>query len=435
MTIGKTLGLAGLAAALMLPATAQAAAATGAFDVEQATRLWLDTLQGPARARSDAYFEGGYWLPLWGALIAVAIDFSILRMRLSALFRDIGVRLFRRPGLVVAVTAVLYSLAGTLLTLPWTLYTGYFRERQYGLMNMGLGAWLGQQAIAYAISLIVMTLLVVVIYALIRRFPRRWWLIATGVVAVFVLCVMALFPVYVAPLFNTYSEMPEGPLRNRIVAMAEAHGVPATHIYVFDASKQSKRISANVSGLGPSIRISLNDNLLNRSTPQEVAAVMGHELGHYLLNHTWRNIVIMSLLAALMLFVTSRVAPALIRRHGKAWGVHELADPASLPVLGLCLAVLGLFASPLLNTLIRVDESEADAFGLEAAREPDAFASVAMKLSEYRKIEPGPVEEALFFDHPSGKTRVTMAMQWKKDNVPDAQMVHPAPLPQTFGKE
>jgi len=439
MKTGKSLGLAAIAVALLAPlaahAAVQAAGTGGGFDVAQATRLWLDTLQGPARERSDAYFEGGYWLPIWGAMISVAIDLLVLRFRLSALFRDIGVKLFRRPGLVVAVTALLYSLVGTVVTLPWTIYTGYFREKQYGLMNMSFGGWLGEQAIGFALSLVMMTLLVVVIYAVIRRFPKNWWLVATGVIGVFVLFIMALFPVYVSPLFNTYTEMPEGPLRTRIVAMAQAHDVPAAHIYVFDASKQTKRISANVSGLGPTIRISLNDNLLNRSTPDEVAAVMGHELGHYVLGHIWRNIIIVSALAALMLFIASRVAPALIRRHGKAWGVHELADPASLPVLGICMAVLGLLASPLMNTLIRVDESEADAFGLEAAREPDAFASVAMKLSEYRKIEPGPVEEALFFDHPSGKTRVTMAMQWKKDNVANPIMVHPAPLPQTFGKD
>lgn len=105
--------------------------------------------------------------------------------------------------------------------------------------------------------------------------------------------------------------------------------------------------------------------------------------------------------------------------------MRDLADPASMPVIGMLIAVLGLLATPVTNTLIRVNESEADAFGLDVAREPDGFALTAMKLSEYRKIEPGPIEEMLFFDHPSGATRVRMAMQWKKDHVPSAQMVTP----------
>ena len=118
---------------------------------------------------------------------------------------------------------------------------------------------------------------------------------------------------------------------DRIVAMAHANDVPAEHIYLFDASRQSKRISANVSGIGPTIRISLNDNLLNRSSEAEIAAVMGHELGHYVLGHAWRNITALSLLVGLLLFLASRAAPALIARYGARWGVRDLADPASLP--------------------------------------------------------------------------------------------------------
>ncbi|MGN6500332.1 MAG: M48 family metalloprotease, partial [Tsuneonella sp.] len=120
-----------------------------------------------------------------------------------------------------------------------------------------------------------------------------------------------------------------------------------------------------------------------------------------------------------------RIAPRLIARYGERWGVRDLADPASLPVLSALMAVYMLFATPATNTLIRTTESQADAFGLDAAQQPDGFAMVAMRLSEYRKIEPGPVEEFLFFDHPSGATRVRMAMQWKKDHVPNAQIMHP----------
>ena len=415
------------------PAMAASAPQSG-FDVDQATRLWLDTLQGPARARSDAYFEGGYWLPLWGTLIAVLIDWALLHLRLSARFRDWGSRISQRPSAIAAVTVLLYLLAGSVLTLPWTIYSQFIRERSYGLMNLSFGGWLGEQAISLAFSLVVGTAVLAALYAAIRRFPRRWWVLGTGIVAVFAFVALLLAPIYLSPLFNTYREMPQGPLRDRIVAMANRFDVQAKHIYVFDASKQSDRISANVSGIGPTIRISLNDNLLNRSTPEEIEAVMGHELGHYVLGHAWRNIAFLVVLAALCLFVVARIAPWLIARYGQSWGVQDLSDPASVPVMMICISILSLLATPLTNSLIRIDESEADAFGLDAAREPDAFAAVAMKLADYRKIEPGPVEEMLFFDHPSGATRVRMAMQWKKDHVPDARMVRPAPLPQHFGE-
>ena len=395
------------------------------FDVASATRAYLDTLQGPARAQSDAYFEGGYWLPLWGTAIGVLVDWLFLRFRIAHTLRAFGERVSKRAWIVTAITAFFYTLIGTLVTLPWTIYTGYTREKRYDLLDQTFGAWAGEQAIGIAMALVLMPLAVVAIYALIRRAPRSWWLWSTGVIGLFMLFAMVLGPVFIAPLFNEYTELEDGPLRDRIEAVAAQYEIPAGHIYVFDQSKQHKRISANVSGLGPTIRISLNDNLLERTSEEEILAVMGHEMGHYKLHHTWWIVGILLSLFALGLFVTSRVAPALIRRYGERWGVRAMGDPASLPVLAICLGIWMFLMTPATNSLIRWAESKADAFGLDAAREPDGFAKVAMRLSEYRKIEPGPLEEFVFFDHPSGATRVRMAMQWKADNVENPQVVVP----------
>ena len=401
------------------------AATSDGFDVASATRAYLDTLQGPARAQSDAYFEGGYWLPLWGTAIGVLVDWLFLRFRIAHALRAFGERVSKRAWIVTAITAFFYTLIGTLVTLPWTIYTGYTREKRYDLLDQTFGAWAGEQAIGIAMALVLMPLAVVAIYALIRRAPRSWWLWSTGVIGLFMLFAMVLGPVFIAPLFNEYTELEDGPLRDRIEAVAAQYEIPAEHIYVFDQSKQHKRISANVSGLGPTIRISLNDNLLERTSEEEILAVMGHEMGHYKLHHTWWIVGILLSLFALGLFVTSRVAPALIRRYGERWGVRDMGDPASLPVLAICLGIWMFLMTPATNSLIRWAESKADAFGLDAAREPDGFAKVAMRLSEYRKIEPGPLEEFVFFDHPSGATRVRMAMQWKADNVENPQMIVP----------
>lgn len=401
------------------------AATSDGFDVASATRAYLDTLQGPARAQSDAYFEGGYWLPLWGTAIGVLVDWLFLRFRIAHALRAFGERVSKRAWIVTAITAFFYTLIGTLVTLPWTIYTGYAREKRYDLLDQTFGAWAGEQAIGIAMALVLMPLAVVAIYALIRRAPRSWWLWSTGVIGLFMLFAMVLGPVFIAPLFNEYTELEDGPLRDRIEAVAAQYEIPAEHIYVFDQSKQHKRISANVSGLGPTIRISLNDNLLERTSEEEILAVMGHEMGHYKLHHTWWIVGILLSLFALGLFVTSRVAPALIRRYGERWGVRDMGDPASLPVLAICLGIWMFLMTPATNSLIRWAESKADAFGLDAAREPDGFAKVAMRLSEYRKIEPGPLEEFVFFDHPSGATRVRMAMQWKADNVENPQVVVP----------
>lgn len=404
--------------------------AASGFDVEQASRAYIDSLQGAELEKSNNYFEGGYWLIFWGALIGVLVDFLILQSRFSARFRDWAERMTSRKWLQPGLYALPYIFAGFLLTLPWTIYRNFFREQQYGLMSQDFGSWFGEQMIGLVISLIVFPLLVMAIFAVIRRAPKTWWIWGTGVIASFLFIALLLGPIFIAPLFNDYSEMADGPMRDRIVAMAAEYDIPADHIYVFDQSRQHKRISANVSGIGPTIRISLNDNLLERTGPDEVAAVMGHELGHYVLGHTWRTVLILALIVAVGLWIVARLAPRLIERHGARWGVRSVADPAAIPLLSLLLTLYFFAATPVLNSLIRINESDADRFGLDTARKPDGFAKVAMRLSEYRKIEPGTVEEMLFFDHPSGATRVRMAMQWKADNVENPVMMNPGQLEQ-----
>lgn len=422
-------------AALVVPAIASvllffptvAHAAANGFDTEAATRAYLDILQGPARERSDSYFEGGYWLILWGALVAILADFILLRTGLSARFRDWGERISKWRWLVPAIYAVPYAVVSSLILLPWAIYTGYFREQQYGLMNLSFGGWFGEQAIGLGVAIIMLAAFLTIFFAVIRRAPRRWWIFGTGVAAAFLLVLVALGPVFISPLFNDYQPMEEGPLRDDILAMAVANDVPADNVYVFDQSKQHDRISANVSGLFGTMRISLNDNLLERTSPAEVRAVMGHEIGHYVLGHIWILIAAMTAILGLGLFIAARLAPRLIARFGEKWGVRDVADPAVVPVLSIIITAYFFAMTPVLNSLIRWNESAADAFGLDAAREPDANALVDMRLSQYRKIEPSPLEEIIFFDHPSGRTRVRMAMEWKAANVDNPQMVIPQP--------
>jgi STE24 endopeptidase len=401
------------------------ASAASGFDVDTATRAYLDTLHGPAREQSDAYFEGKYWLPLWGTVIGVLVDWLFLHFRITHAVRAFAERKSKRRSFAVWLTALAYLAAGTVMTLPWAVYSGFFRESQYGLVNQSFGEWLGEQAIDFGLTLLIAPLIIMAIYAVIRRAPRTWWVWATGVVGAFLFVGIVLSPVYIAPLFNDYTEMEAGPLRTKIEAVAAKYDIPSEHIYVSDASKQTKRISANVSGFGPTVRITLNDNLLERTSQPEILAVLGHEMGHYKLGHGIRNASLQLLIFGFGFLLTSLAGPWLIRRYGERWGVRDMADPASLPVLAICMGIYMLFATPLVNTSIRTAESEADAFGLDAAQEPDGFATAAMRLSEYRKIEPSPLEEVLFYDHPSGETRVRMSMQWKKDHVPNAQIVTP----------
>jgi STE24 endopeptidase len=205
-------------------------------------------------------------------------------------------------------------------------------------------------------------------------------------------------------------------MREQILSMARANGIPADDVYWFDASRQTKRISANVSGLMGTTRISLNDNLMNRSPRESIEAVLGHEMGHYVLNHVYKMMLETGVIALCGFVFLSFAFDRIVARRGARWGISGISDPAGLPLLAAIVAVWFFLLTPVTNSLVRSQESEADIFGLNASRQPDGFASVAMQLSEYRKIHPGKWEEIIFFDHPSGWNRVHMAMAWKKEN-------------------
>ncbi|URD59965.1 M48 family metallopeptidase [Sphingomonas sp. KRR8] len=421
----------------LLMMAAGSAPAAGGFDVDQATQAYMAMVQGAARARSDAYFEGGYWLLLWNALLSVLINWALLHFGWSARWSAWARRVGKGPTRRVMLYVIPYLLVTTLILLPWSLYTGYFREHQYGLSNLSMAGWFGEEGKDLLVNLVVGPLIIAGIFAVIRRAPRSWWVWGALVMTSFTALGALVFPVLIAPLFNQYTPMQPGPLRDQILAMAHAQHIPADNIYVSDASRQSDRISANVSGLGPTVRITLNDNLLKRVSPPGVKAVMGHEMGHYMLNHVVSLIGEFALVWLLVFFLLWWLSPRLLKRHAGRWKVSDPADPAALPLYVALGSAIMLLLTPVTNSITRVHEIEADAFGLDAAREPDGFAGVSMMLGEYRKLQPGRLEEIIFFDHPSGYNRVRRSMEWKAQHLnelPPEQrgIMRPAPLPAKF---
>lgn len=381
-------------------------------DPEAATQAYLDRLSPQLRARSDAYFEGGYWLQLWSLLVTLLIAWLLLRTASAQAARRWCAR---RGGRVrqVASYALFYFLAVWLLALPFSIYKDFVREHQYGLATQSFGAWFAEQGVALGVMLVVGSLFVLALYGVIRRAPRRWWIGGAIVALGFLAVAVAIGPVYIEPLFNTYKPLAASPLERDIVAMAQANGVPADKVFEFDASRQSTRVSANVSGLFGTAAIRLNDNLLRRASVPEIRAVMGHEIGHYAMNHVAKTLLQLGLVIAAAFAFVAWAAARLLRRFGARWEVESVQDVGSLPLLGALLAVAFFIATPILNTITRTMETEADYFGLNLAREPDGMAEVVLKLVEYRKPDPGPIEEMLFFDHPSARTRIFNAMRWK----------------------
>lgn len=411
------------------------AAAVNADDPGAATKAWLDTVPADKRARSDAYFEGGYWILLWNFLLSAAISIFLLQSRISARLRDFAEQITRFKGLQVWFYAVPFVLISAILSFPLAIYENFVREHQYGMATQTFGPWFGEQLIALIVALIFLPIVLVALYWVFRIAPKSWWLWGTAVIAVFGMLGSFFFPVYIAPLFNKYKALTDPTIRDPILAMARANEIPVDQVYEFDASRQTKRISANVAGFLGTTRIALNDNLLKRCTLPEIRQVMAHEMGHYVLNHGAKLTIYSSLFFFVGFLLTRAFFDKILQRWGTHWGVRDIADPAGLPLLLLIIGAYFLLLTPIQNSSVRITEREADAFGINTSREPDGFAAVSLKLGEYRKLNPGKWEEIIFFDHPSGRARIRMAMDWKAahlpcGNTPAGQMIN-TPSPQS----
>jgi STE24 endopeptidase len=396
------------------------------FSAEAATDAYLAQIPAAARARSDAYFEGGYWLILWDFLLAAVVYWALLWFGWSAGMRKFAERLTRARVLQNFLYWIQFMIVTFVLTFPLTVYEGFFREWKYGLATQTFGAWMGDQIKGLLIAIILGGIVAVVLLQITRWLPNTWHVWGAIVTTLFMIVAIMIAPVYLLPLFNKVTKLDDPKVTQPILSMARANGIPAHDVFEVDASRQTTRMSANVSGFGKTMRITLNDNLLRRGSPEEIRSVMGHEMGHYVLHHIYKDV--------LFLFVVTVAFFALLRwglqyslsRWGAKWGVQGLTDPAVIPLVFLIATIFFFVLTPISNTQTRTEEAEADTFGLNASRQPDGFAQAAIHLGEYRKMNPGPVEEWIFFDHPSGRNRIYRAMRWKAENL---QLFQPAQKP------
>ena len=396
--------------------SADRAGAGSVFDPVGATEAYLAKVPADKRAKSDAYFEGGYWLQLWDFLYGLGVAAFLLAGRVSFRIRNLAERITRRRPLQTVLYWVPYLVLATLLVFPMTVYESFFREHQYGLATQTFGPWLWDQLKGLAVSLVLGALLVTLLYGIVRRTPRTWWIWGSTVTVAFQMFVAMIVPVYIAPLFNTYTKLADASVSDPILSMARASGIATSDVFEMDASRQTTRVSANVSGFLGTERITLNDNLLKRCALPEIQAVMGHEMGHYVLNHVYEGVLEFGVIIVLGFVFLRWGFDWVLLRWGGSWGITGIGDLAGLPLAVAVFSVFMFLMTPVVNTVIRANEAEADIFGLNASGQPDGMAEVALKLGEYRKLAPGPVEEFVFFDHPSGRNRILMAMKWKAEH-------------------
>jgi STE24 endopeptidase len=391
-----------------------------AFDPQAATAAYVDSLGAETLSKAADYTAGNHWLLLWGLGISALCTWLVVRW---GVLDRVAARLGRRgPNLRAFLVSVVFFVLASLITLPWEIYANWWRERSYGRTSQPFLDWITQQAIALGVFAVLVGLFFVGVYALLRKAGPRWWVWSGGLTAVALAFFLLAAPAFIEPLFNDYRPVPPGQVRDALVVMAQESGVPTDRIFVYDGSRQSNNFTANVSGVAGSARIAISDVAFKGASFDEVKAVTGHEIGHYVLHHVWRSVIVLSLLAILFFFLADRLYPRFARAFGSR---APLADPVGIPVVAFMVTVMSLLAQPAVNTLSRMDESEADRYSLEHVNLPDALATALVKTAEYRNPRPNPVQEIVFYTHPSVERRVRAAMEWKATHL-DAAAVTPA---------
>lgn len=316
-----------------------------------------------------------------------------------------------RPVAAVVAAALAVLLALMLVRLPFAYYRGFLHEHRFGLSNQTLSAWAADLAKGWAVDLAVTLLAVTVLAALARALPAAWWLPAAAALAVGMTLLTMISPLVIDPLFYRFTPLADASLRARLVEMAGRAGLEVDEVLVADASRRTNRVNAYFTGVGPTRRIVLYDNLLRTHPPDEVEVVVAHELGHWAEGHIRRGLWLGAAAAFAGLFVLHRLLRALAAHHGWAWPDPRLVAPALLAFM-----LAGLLLLPAENALSRAWEREADAVSLQLSGRPEAAARLARRLAEANLSDPQPhpLHVAVLFTHPPQLERIRAAEGWNR---------------------
>ena len=363
---------------------------------------------------------------LFGTVYGIAILVVLLSLRVSARFRDFAERVSGRRFVQVIIFAPLLLILIDLLTLPLSLY-GHELQMRYGLSVQSWGSWFWDWIKSELIGTVIATLFVWGLYAFLRRSPRRWWFYGWLASIPVVLLLVLIQPVFIAPLFNHFEplEAKQPQLLPELEKVMHRGGlqIDRSRMFEMQASDKVTTYNAYVTGIGASKRVVVWDNTSRDLTIPETLFVFGHEQGHYVLNHIWLSLTFVTFGLLLSLYLAHRFAAGVIARWGARWGVRDLADWASLPVILLLLNVFSLVGQPVSAAFTRHLEHQADIYGLEVIHGlvPDssqvaahAFQKLGEKALSYP--DPNPLYVMWAFDHPPIADRIRFAANYQPWN-------------------
>jgi len=367
-------------------------------------------------AQALQYYRSGNVLWAVDTVITLLIPALFLATGFSARLRNAALRIGRRRWLPSLVAyAVAFVCLTALLMLPLSFYEGFVREHAYGLSNQTAQRWASDWAKGVAVGAVGLSLVLWIPYLLLSRSPTRWWLYAGLAAAPLATFLLVITPVWIDPLFNRFGRMKNPVLEQRILTLAARAGIAGSRVFEVNKSEDTKTVNAYVTGIGNTKRIVLWDTILQKLDSNQLAFVVSHEIGHFVLGHVRSAIVLVTLLVTGSLYVVHRLAWPLIHRFAPRFGFTDLADVASFPLLVLLASAVSFLVSPAMLAFSRHQEHEADRFGLELTRDNWSAATAFVRLQEENLSIPRPGRLFIFWraSHPSLGDRVDFANQYR----------------------
>ncbi len=364
---------------------------------------------GVEDTRARAYHRRQLALSLAELAAAVTYLLVLIETRAAAHLTEWLGRWSSRWWLQLALALLVLAAGHRLLTLPLAWLGGFWLPRRYGLLHQPFGRWLLDAAKAWLLAGGLGLLAAEVVYGLMRVTPW-WWLWGAAVFLAGYALLALVAPIWLVPLFYRLTPLPDGEIKTRLLALAGRVGVPVTGVWVVDQSRKSRTANAAVTGLGRTRRILLFDTLLHDFTPDEVEAVVAHELAHQLHGDIRRGLLVQGALT----LVTFWVADGALRVGAGLLGLEGPADIAGLPLFGLVLLGVSLGALPVANGWSRHVERQADQFALETIPDPGPFIGAMARLAVLNLAERNPhrLEELFLYSHPAIGRRIAHARQF-----------------------
>lgn len=306
------------------------------------------------------------------------------------------------------------SLASFIVMFPLS-YLSFMISKTYNISTQAFPSWMKDKVIAFWVNYATMLIVIIVLYALMRKFKKRWWLAAWGLSIPFSIFMMFIQPVVIDPLYNEFYPLKDKQLETKILAMADTANIPAEHVYEVDMSSKTNALNAYVNGVGSNSRIVLWDTTLERLTDEEILFIMAHEMGHYVEKHIYIGIAGYILLSFVGLWLTAKLMERWVTRRGKAWKVERITNLGSLPAFLLITSVLLFAASPLTNWVSRYQETRADTYAIKMTEDKEAGVRTFQSLTKagLSQVNPPYLVKIFRYGHPTMLERIRMIEEYE----------------------